>query len=653
VLAAPAGSTTCLSVRAHDADSAVSDWSEPTCTAVPLDDRSLVRAGTWSVGSDVAYYRSTYLRTTTAGATLTRTGLASYWVALLATTCPTCGTVQLFLGTSTKPFRTVSLASPTTVTSKLIAVHDADLVDSSLIRGTLTIKVVSSGKPVTIDGLLATPEDLAPPWADASDPPVPALATSARHVLAIGAGEHHTCAIRDDGTLACWGGNTYGEAIPPTGTFTGVSAGRWHTCAVRTDGTLACWGYNGWYGLASPPDGTFTTVSAGTGSSCAIRTDGTLACWGYDYGEDGEFAPPTGRFSSLSAMRFDYGDSFCATRADGTLACWGSLFDYGDAATPSGTFLGTGGACGIRTDGTLGCWGEDEVGQATPPTGTFKAVTTGELHSCGIGTDDTLACWGDNEYFEATPPSGTFVSVVAGKHHTCAVATDQTLACWGHDASGQVTPRPLAAMKALPTWLTARSVPLAWSATALAGVTSYDVRYRRAGWNGSFGSLATWKSNIGATSAAFAGAVGSTYCYSSRAHDADGMSSSWSSETCTSIPLDDRSLARAGRWAAGTGAAYYGSTYLRSTRSGAALTRTRVVATRLALVATTCRTCGSVKVYWNGALIKTVSLVSATTVNRKVLPIKTWTSAHTGTLRIKVATSGPKVIIDGILIRRI
>ena len=38
------------------------------------------------------------------------------------------------------------------------------------------------------------------------------------------------------------------------------------------------------------------------------------------------------------------------------------------------------------------------------------------------------------------------------------------------------------------------------------------------------------------------------------------------------------------------------------------------MAKRIALVATTCPTCGSVKVYWGSTLIKTISLYSRTTV---------------------------------------
>jgi alpha-tubulin suppressor-like RCC1 family protein len=39
------------------------------------------------------------------------------------------------------------------------------------------------------------------------------------------AGDDHTCGLKVDGTLACWGNNDVGEIAPPAGTFTQVSAG--------------------------------------------------------------------------------------------------------------------------------------------------------------------------------------------------------------------------------------------------------------------------------------------------------------------------------------------------------------------------------------------------------------------------------------------
>ena len=224
-------------------------------------------------------------------------------------------------------------------------------------------------------------------------------------------------------------------------------------------------------------------------------------------------------------------------------------------------------------------------------------------------------------------------------------------------ASAPVTPTapavpPIASITGLPTWLSTNSIGLRWGATpSTAGTTSYDVRYLRAAWNGSFGSYVTWRTATTATSATFPGSPGSTYCFSVRARDA-GLVSAWTAATCTAIPLDDRSLARYGRWTAGTGTAYYRSTYLRSSSSGAKLTRTGVVAKRIAIVATTCSTCGSVRVYWGSTLLRTISLRSATTVNKKLITVTTFTSARKGTLMIKVYSSGKKVLIDGVAIRR-
>jgi hypothetical protein len=40
-------------------------------------------------------------------------------------------------------------------------------------------------------------------------------------------------------------------------------------------------------------------------------------------------------------------------------------------------------------------------------------------------------CWGDNTYGHATPPSGTFTAISAGGNTTCAVRTNGKLVCWG------------------------------------------------------------------------------------------------------------------------------------------------------------------------------------------------------------------------------
>ena len=51
-------------------------------------------------------------------------------------------------------------------------------------------------------------------------------------------------------------------------------------------------------------------------------------------------------------------------------------------------------------------------------------------------------------------------------------------------------------------------------------------------------------------------------------------------------------------------------------------------------------------------LLKTISLYSATTINRRLVPVATFPLTRSGTLTIQVASSSRKVIIDGVAISR-
>jgi alpha-tubulin suppressor-like RCC1 family protein len=85
-------------------------------------------------------------------------------------------------------------------------------------------------------------------------------------VTAVGTGVEHSCARRSDGSAWCWGNDRYGElgdgttgdstthlrlkavrVVRSAGAFTGVrklDGGEYHTCALRTDRSVWCWGDN-------------------------------------------------------------------------------------------------------------------------------------------------------------------------------------------------------------------------------------------------------------------------------------------------------------------------------------------------------------------------------------------------------------------------
>ncbi len=98
---------------------------------------------------------------------------------------------------------------------------------------------------------------------------------------AVTAGGNHSCAIDTaDDSVRCWGFNTFGQARNQTDAYVDIAGGEFHTCGVKADGTLKCWGQGLGGVLQVPKDTLYSTVSASTGASCAQDIDGGLWCWG-------------------------------------------------------------------------------------------------------------------------------------------------------------------------------------------------------------------------------------------------------------------------------------------------------------------------------------------------------------------------------------
>ena len=109
------------------------------------------------------------------------------------------------------------------------------------------VALVSRGHVIAASLLIATllpsgtagvaaavpPPRLVRPFAVAGDPP---------QVIDLATGSTHTCAIRADGTVGCWGDDSEGQSSPPDDTFILIDADGDTTCGIRSGGSLACWG---------------------------------------------------------------------------------------------------------------------------------------------------------------------------------------------------------------------------------------------------------------------------------------------------------------------------------------------------------------------------------------------------------------------------
>jgi alpha-tubulin suppressor-like RCC1 family protein len=103
------------------------------------------------------------------------------------------------------------------------------------------------------------------------------------------------------GTLYSWSWISSIESVGAVTDWTSISAGQSHSCGIRADGSLSCYGNNAHGQLG---DGTtanraapvevgvakdWTMVSAGGAFTCGIRAGGDLYCWGDDqFGQLGD-----------------------------------------------------------------------------------------------------------------------------------------------------------------------------------------------------------------------------------------------------------------------------------------------------------------------------------------------------------------------------
>ncbi len=298
----------------------------------------------------------------------------------------------------------------------------------------------------------------------------------------VSAGGFHTCAVRSDGAVECWGlddSGQLGNGNPLTNSsnpvlvsgltnVTQVSAGKYHTCALRNDGTVWCWGLNdyGQLGNNSTTDsptpvqvrgvgGTgyltgVTEVGADGKFTCARLSSGEVRCWGRN--QSGQLGNGTNNNSSTPVAVVDVGGS-------GTLT--------GVSAITTGANH----ACALLSSGGVDCWGLNDHGQlgddnspnnSSDPvqvrgaggTGYLAGVTEingGRMHVCALLSDSTVYCWGRNENGElgdGTTTNRSFpvragsistaTSVSAGEYHSCARLADGTAQCWGAAAFGQI-----------------------------------------------------------------------------------------------------------------------------------------------------------------------------------------------------------------------
>ena len=260
----------------------------------------------------------------------------------------------------------------------------------------------------------------------------------------VAAAGRHTCAIRDNGNVVCWGRNHAGQLgaafdHPLVGVTESpaqitsleinfsedvvqLAAGFLHTCALLYDGTVRCWGR------------VENELVWGTVRSVLGTTDIALNSLGFvDPLRTGPVKLP-GLAVQITAA--SGGAHTCALLESGAVSCWG-----------------------YNANAQLGLGHQLELDLAAYETlpvvelgGHALEVKAAAGHTCALLAGGLVKCWGEgnlgrlgygSNLMQRTPGpdveiGARAVHIATASGHTCAVLETGRVRCWGHNNEGQL-----------------------------------------------------------------------------------------------------------------------------------------------------------------------------------------------------------------------
>jgi alpha-tubulin suppressor-like RCC1 family protein len=244
--------------------------------------------------------------------------------------------------------------------------------------------------------------------------------TGLTNILAVAAGNYHSLALKQDGTVTAWGWNSDGQTNVPPGlsNVIAVAAGWQCSLALLRDGRVVGWGRN-----ATPPNDLSNVVAIAAGSDycLGLTAEGTVTSWGYYSTGVWQVPPGLSNVVAIAAL------SPLALTKDGRVVAWGSNY-HGQTNVPPLTdavAIGSGAdfCAAVRANGSVVVWGDNQMVQGVPANlGGVVAIACGWNFVAALKNDGTVVLWGGF----LGPPARlrNVVSIAAGEYHVLALVGD-------------------------------------------------------------------------------------------------------------------------------------------------------------------------------------------------------------------------------------
>ena len=269
-----------------------------------------------------------------------------------------------------------------------------------------------------------------------------------RYAVAIEAASYSiSCALLDNGDVACWG-----EYVSPNGDSStpvivdlenrkavGISVMLLNACAVLEDGGVMCWGESTGQSWSSSFIGdpvNFTAfqghdvvgLNAGDASVCGLLRNGSVAC------EGGGSLYWVGLPAGKTAISVAVGDDI-KSMSDGT-----------------GWVMGPASGCVLLSDKSMNCWGHasgnntanspsmadpmlTEFGSGVEVLAIAKSSGNGDPATCALLNNSEIQCWGNNEYAQVGDAYGGEVDANDRLVPTKMVIASLNSSYWDWDAA--------------------------------------------------------------------------------------------------------------------------------------------------------------------------------------------------------------------------